>query len=82
MSLVSKHSIANAQGRQSYPNASFWTSQKTQEKFGFSTIDGHVVNHLEVSQAISSGEGIFIGDYFVGSSNDNNPISNLPFVRY
>lgn len=53
-----------------------------EEVFGFSTIDGGVITHKDGAAAISNGVGIFIGDYFVGTSDSYQSVSNLPFVRY
>ena len=53
-----------------------------EEKFGFSTIDGGVINYNAGTKAIDNGAGIFIGDYFVGVSESYQSISNTPFVRY
>ncbi|WP_299823354.1 hypothetical protein [uncultured Pontibacter sp.] len=62
------------------------TAKKTQlqeeEVFDFSTIDGGVITHNAGATAISNGAGIFIGEYFVGVSDNYQSISNLPFVRY
>jgi hypothetical protein len=58
------------------------TNVQEEEVFDFSTIDGGVITYNAGAKAISSGAGIFIGDYFVGVCESYQSISNLPFVRY
>lgn len=53
-----------------------------EEPAGYATIDGNVVTHIAGSDAVSSGAGIFIGDYFVGIADTYQSISVTPFVRY
>ncbi len=55
---------------------------KEEEKAAFSTIDGSVITFNAGTNAVSSGAGIFIGDYFVGGADNFLAISNMPFVRY
>ncbi|MDX5419827.1 MAG: hypothetical protein LPK09_11475 [Hymenobacteraceae bacterium] len=52
------------------------------DEFEFSTIDGGVVTYDAGASAISRGAGIFIGDYFVGITENYELVSNQPFVRY
>jgi hypothetical protein len=52
-----------------------------EEDIEFSTIDGDVVTFDAGSDAVSSGSGIFIGDYFVGIT-ENYTSQQVPFVRY
>ncbi|MBC5994364.1 hypothetical protein [Pontibacter cellulosilyticus] len=58
------------------------TNLQEEEVFDFSTIDGGVITYNAGTKAISNGAGIFIGDYFVGMSDNYHSISNMPFVRY
>ncbi len=54
-----------------------------EELVGYATIDGHMVHDIEVANAVNSGAGIFVGDYFVGLADNYNGISlNAPFIRY
>lgn len=52
------------------------------ETFDFSTTDGGMITYNAGTEAIDTGAGIFIGDYFVGLSDSYHTISNMPFVRY
>ncbi|WP_242928377.1 hypothetical protein [Pontibacter vulgaris] len=48
----------------------------------FSTIDGNVVTYNAGATAVNIGTGIFIGDYFVGESENQQTISSLACIRY
>lgn len=52
------------------------------EPAGYATIDGNVVTYHAGSSAVSNGAGIFIGDYFVGLTENYESFSMTPFVRY
>ncbi|WP_139237096.1 hypothetical protein [Pontibacter akesuensis] len=52
-----------------------------EEPAGFATIDGSMVSHHSGSYAISSGSGIFIGDYFVGFADSCQSITLPPYSR-
>ncbi|MFD2245237.1 hypothetical protein [Pontibacter ruber] len=52
-----------------------------EETLEFSTIDGDVITYNDGTLAVSSGSGIFIGDYFVGLTDSHTSIQ-APFVRY
>lgn len=52
-----------------------------EEPAGFATIDGSMVSHHSGSDAISSGSGIFIGDYFVGFADNYQTITLPPYSR-
>ncbi|MFD2512519.1 hypothetical protein ACFSRY_01460 [Pontibacter locisalis] len=86
MSLIRKTLLAEPTNSYTATGRSLLSGKLSQEQkeemFDFSTIDGGMVNHNAGSLAISSGSGIFIGDYFVGVSDSYQSISNLPFVRY
>ncbi|WP_266205110.1 hypothetical protein [Pontibacter kalidii] len=53
-----------------------------EEPAGFATIDGNMITFHAGSSAVSSGSGIFIGDYFVGLADNFDSVSVTPFVRY
>ncbi|AKD04161.1 hypothetical protein PKOR_15045 [Pontibacter korlensis] len=57
-------------------------SQYDDQPAGYATIDGNMVTYHAGSSAVSSGSGIFIGDYFVGIAENYESISITPFVRY
>ena len=50
------------------------------EPVGFATIDGNMVTYHAGSSAVSSGAGIFIGDYFVGLADNYDSVNMTPFV--
>ncbi|RAU83390.1 hypothetical protein [Pontibacter arcticus] len=53
-----------------------------QENISFSTTYGSVLNYTNGENAVSSGSGIFIGDYFVGlAENPHLPVSST-YIRY
>jgi len=58
------------------------SAPKEEEKAAFSTIDGSVITFNAGKNAVSNGAGIFIGDYFVGVTDQFLSICNTPFVRY
>jgi hypothetical protein len=62
--------------------ALFKAGTQDEEHVGYATIDGHMVPHLEVATAVTSGSGIFIGDYFVGFADNHQSASLAPFIRY
>ncbi|PTX14252.1 hypothetical protein C8N40_11299 [Pontibacter mucosus] len=58
------------------------TTLQEDEQVGFATIDGNMVTYHAGSSAVSSGAGIFIGDYFVGLADNYESVSITPFIRY
>ncbi|WP_460879105.1 hypothetical protein [Pontibacter rugosus] len=46
------------------------------EPTGYATIDGNMISHHVGSDAVSNGAGIFIGDYFVGITDNYESASN------
>ena len=62
----------------SKPDAAFDEGQ-----FNFTTIDGNMMPYNAGTNAVSSGAGIFIGDYFVGISDDSMFSGNsMPCIKY
>lgn len=57
-------------------------SSINEDIMGFSTTDGHVVTYNAGTNAISSGAGIFIGDYFVGFADNALSDAAMPFIKY
>jgi hypothetical protein len=57
-------------------------TQPNDEPAGFATIDGNMITYHAGSSAVSSGAGIFIGDYFVGLADNYDSAFITPFVRY
>ncbi|WP_276497009.1 hypothetical protein [Pontibacter litorisediminis] len=55
---------------------------QVEEPAGYATIDGNMVTYHAGSSAVSSGSGIFIGDYFVGLADNYESVSLTPFIRY
>lgn len=52
------------------------------EVLDYSTIDGGVIASNTGRNAVDSGAGIFIGDYFVGVIDSFISSCNVPYVRY
>ncbi len=51
--------------------------------FNFTTIDGNMMPYNAGTNAVSSGAGIFIGDYFVGLTDDSMFSGNsMPCIKY
>lgn len=46
------------------------------------TTDGNVVSHSYVKQAIRTGAGIFIGDFFVGTTEYYFLVTETPPLQY
>ena len=55
---------------------------QTDESLEYSTIDGEVINSTIGSDAVEKGNGLFIGDYFVGILDSLSGVSKMPYVRY
>ncbi|WP_242918511.1 hypothetical protein [Pontibacter liquoris] len=53
-----------------------------EEMTDFSTIDGGVITYNAGTKAVSSGAGIFIGDYFVGVAEHFHMINTPAYIRY
>jgi len=54
-----------------------------EEQFNFTTIDGNMMPYNAGTNAISNGAGIFIGDYFVGVTDDSMfSGNNMPCIKY
>ncbi|WP_347158606.1 hypothetical protein [Pontibacter chitinilyticus] len=68
-------------GKHMASSASKKTLQE-EELTAFSTIDGSVITYNAGTHAVSNGAGIFIGDYFVGVTEQFLSICNTPFIRY
>ena len=47
----------------------------------FATIDGGVVDYTACEEAVSNGEGIFIGGYFVGVAENSHCYVQQTFLR-
>lgn len=47
-----------------------------------STIDGEMINRSMGTDAVKKGNGLFIGDYFVGILDSLSGFGNIPSLRY
>lgn len=63
-------------------SATLRAAQLHEEPAGFATIDGNLVTYHDGSTAVSSGSGIFIGDYFVGLADPYDSVNITPFILY
>ncbi|MFT2011476.1 hypothetical protein ACMA1I_22590 [Pontibacter sp. 13R65] len=52
------------------------------ESVGHTTIDGSVLNYMACEQAVNNGSGIFIGEYFVGITENTNAFNHMPLLHY
>lgn len=53
-----------------------------EDLYGFSTTDGNMISFNAGTNAISSGAGVFIGDYFVGFADHALSDNAMPFIKY
>jgi hypothetical protein len=53
-----------------------------EEMVEYATIDGSVIAYIACAHAVSKGNGIFIGDYFVGISDSSQSGICQPQIHY
>lgn len=57
------------------------SAKYSEDLMEFATIDGGVIDYTACEEAVSNGDGIFIGGYFVGVAENSHCYVQQPFIR-